>query len=183
MAQGISQSLCTTKNMIKNRAAKIKKSKVIFSLYALVSCATVTPVVHSNIGGPGPLIYFGASLFSEDSEIRWIIAAMVTCIVIEGVIYHYLKLVDHPYLKSFLANIASLFLGVPIIIVGIPIGLIFGTLGYIIGTTIISIIAEVFILDFLSKNNIKSLKNFVLPVVSANIFTGTILVIYLALTH
>ena len=147
----------------------------IYTIFAFWLIIALAGIAEANAGVPGPLIvYFGTSLahFKPNLLWQWLIATMFMCVGIEAAIYKYLNLFKYPVRYSLIANIISLFAGIPLSLIGI----IDPT--WFVVPTMISIYVEWLYLKN-KLNNPGELKcNPFAAVVGANILTNIILYSY-----
>lgn len=73
-------------------------------------------VCHANAAAPGPLMYYGA--LNTGAGLWWLVISMVTCVLVEGLLFQVAHVFRRPYLVSLLLNTVSLVAGIPLAFVG-----------------------------------------------------------------
>ena len=165
--------IVTQFELIRMKLPKHKK----FTLGAVLLFCLSASDAYCNGGIPGTLLIAGSG--STVDPPRWIAVNMIMCITIEGAIYHYLQILDRPYLASSVANFVTLVAGVPLAILAV----IDPT--WVLLPTAASIYIEVVILKRFRKKIMdtesqeSSHKDITGPVIAANLLTNFLMFLYL----
>ena len=93
----------------------IGRLKSQFAVALLAFCVPFGEA-NANVGVPGPLMHYGASL--SISPWQWISVTMIMCIGVEASVFAYSGQYSRPILASAYANTLSLIAGIPLSLLG-----------------------------------------------------------------
>lgn len=145
--------------------------------------ALVPVICCANSAVPGPLIYFG--MWNTGFGVKWLVLSMVTCTVMEGVLFHITHSFNRPYLASLLLNLASVAVGIPCAMAGAIISdVLLGSADFMIVATLLTIVVEclcaLLMRKFCVVNGVKrSIPHTTVTVIAANIMSNMALFVLL----
>jgi len=95
---------------------KLLAASTVARIVVAVAGVLIGALAFGNVGVPGPIMHFGASM--SVSPLQWVAVTMTMCILIEAAVFLYSGQYRRPFLASVYANVLSMLAGFPLAFLG-----------------------------------------------------------------